>query len=71
MKPVSSPRGRIIRTASNLEHVPIEHEEWWRETVRYSKFNRQGIDIVCASFEHRKPKGVIIFVTGWSESFLK
>ena len=34
MKRVGSPRGRVVRTASNLEHVPIEHEEWWQETVR-------------------------------------
>eukprot|EP00602_Paraphysomonas_sp_CaronLab_P010596 CAMPEP_0185035568 /NCGR_PEP_ID=MMETSP1103-20130426/27186_1 /TAXON_ID=36769 /ORGANISM="Paraphysomonas bandaiensis, Strain Caron Lab Isolate" /LENGTH=386 /DNA_ID=CAMNT_0027572707 /DNA_START=59 /DNA_END=1219 /DNA_ORIENTATION=- len=62
---------KVVRSASSLEYAPIEHENWWRETVRYSKFNRQGLDIVCASFEHREPIGCIVFVTGWSESFLK
>ena len=39
--------------------------------MQYSKFNRQGIDIVCAAFEHPNPVGCVVFVTGWSETFLK
>jgi lysophospholipase len=62
---------KVVRSASSLEYAPIEHENWWREYVKYTKFNRQGLDIVCAAFEHRNPVGCIVLVTGWNESFLK
>jgi len=50
---------------------PVIHTDWWKKHVRYSTFNRQGIDIFCASFVHAKAKGNVVFVTGWNESFLK
>lgn len=60
--------------APELTYLPIgspEEEEWWKKTCVYSKFRRQGIDIVCASFEHTKPKANVVLVTGLFESFLK
>lgn len=46
--------------------------EWWKEHVRYFKFRRQGIDIVCASFEQKiNARANVIVVTGWNETFLK
>lgn len=52
--------------------LPNEIGEWWDSHVVFSKFKRQGLDIVCASFEHSsKPLANIILVTGWSETFLK
>jgi alpha-beta hydrolase superfamily lysophospholipase len=62
---------KVMRSASSLEYAPIEHENWWREFVKYSKFNRQGLDIVCASFEPPHPLGCIVIVTDWNETFLK
>jgi alpha-beta hydrolase superfamily lysophospholipase len=53
---------------------PICNEEWWKSHVKYSKFNRQDIDIVYACFEHQSnisPKANIIFLTGLTESFVK
>jgi lysophospholipase len=44
---------------------------WWESHVVYSKFRRQGIDIICASFKHAAPKANIIFLTGLTESFIK
>ena len=62
---------KVVRSSSTLEYFPIEHENWWGEYVKYTKFNRQGLDIVCASFEHHNPIGCILLVTGWNETFLK
>jgi alpha-beta hydrolase superfamily lysophospholipase len=64
-----------LNTASNkkvnTDFTPVIHEEWWRDNITYSTINRQGIDICTASFVHPNPKGNIIFITGWSETFLK
>jgi alpha-beta hydrolase superfamily lysophospholipase len=61
-----------MRTACEVSAAPIANEEWWNKHVQYSKFRRQGIDIICASFLHSKPaKANIIFLTGLTESFLK
>lgn len=61
-----------MRTACEVNAFPISNAEWWNKHVQYSKFRRQGIDIVCASFQHSKPaKANIIFLTGLTESFLK
>ena len=54
-----------------VDFLPVVHEEWWGKTVSYSKFNRQGVDIFTAAFVHPQPKGNVVFVTGWSETFLK
>jgi hypothetical protein len=32
---------------------PIVNKDWWNAHVIYSKFRRQGIDIICASFKHK------------------
>jgi len=50
---------------------PVIHQQWWKEHVRYSTFNREGIDIFCASFVNPKAHAKVVFVTGWNESFLK
>ena len=58
------------------------NRDWWNANVIYSKFRRQGIDIVCACFKHKQPqqqqsqqhiypKANIIFITGLTESFIK
>jgi lysophospholipase len=62
-----------MRTSVDATYSPIEHCEWWDNHVVFSKFNRQGIDIMCASFVNtsHKCKGNIVFITGWSETFLK
>ena len=49
----------------NVMFTPYVEEEWWKKHVKYSTFNRQGIDIFTASFIHDAPKGNVIFVTGW------
>ena len=61
------------RTPIDANYTPISEidAKWWEKHVLYSKFNRLGIDVVCASFENPDAKANIIFVTGWSESFLK
>jgi lysophospholipase len=64
----------MLVPAPELSFVPIgtkEEEEWWKQHVVYSKFRRQGIDIVCAAFEHPKAKANVIVITGLFESFLK
>ena len=48
----------------DLRPLPIENSEWWNDHVKYSIFNRQGLDIVCASFEHPSTRGNVIFLTG-------
>ncbi len=50
---------------------PVIESEWWSSHVKYSSFNRQGIDIFCAAFRNPNAKAKIIFVTGWNETFLK
>ena len=62
-----------MRTEVFLDYSPVTRADWWKEHVQYSKFNRQGIDITCASFEHSNStaKANIIFLTGWNETFLK
>jgi hypothetical protein len=60
-----------MKSEDNLDYVPIEHEAWWSQHAKYCSFNRQGIDIVCAQFHHPNPIGDVLFVTGWSETFLK
>jgi hypothetical protein len=60
-----------MRTPADINVSPIVNEEWWKEHVAYSKFRRQGIDIICASFVQSKPKANVIFLTGLMESFLK
>jgi lysophospholipase len=61
------------RTPIDANYLPVSEIDaiWWEKHVLYSKFNRLGIDVVCASFENPNAKANIIFVTGWSESFLK
>ena len=61
---------------SSLIPVVSEIGEWWRDHVKYWQFTRQGIDIVCAKFEHSpltnvKPIANVIIVTGWGDTFLK
>lgn len=34
---------------------PIVNSDWWNRHVSYSKFRRQGLDIICASFVHTTP----------------
>ncbi len=60
-----------MRTSCDINVSPIVNEDWWIATVSYSKFRRQGIDIICASFKHPNPKANIIFITGLTESFVK
>eukprot|EP01035_Chromulina_nebulosa_P039363 gene39363-53219_t len=57
---------------------PIVNEEWWNKHVVYTRFRRQGIDIICASFQHNRqdskhatPTANVIFITGLTESFIK
>ena len=39
-------------SSHNAQYTPITSKtgEWWDDHVSYSKFSRQGIDIICASF---------------------
>eukprot|EP01031_Cornospumella_fuschlensis_P034311 gene34311-41526_t len=60
-----------MRHSHNNTVVPLENTAWWTSHVKYSKFRRQGIDIVCASFDHVKPKATLIFLTGLTETFIK
>jgi hypothetical protein len=48
----------------DLKASPIENSDWWGAHVRYSIFNRQGLDIVCAVFENPRARGNVIFLTG-------
>jgi lysophospholipase len=58
-----------MRTTSFYD--PVIECDWWHKHCEYSHFNRQGIDIVTASFRHPSPKAAVVLMTGWSESFLK
>ena len=64
-----------MKTALNESYVPLPSGagEWWERHVVLFKLKRQGLDLICATFEHtdRKPIANIILTTGWSESFLK
>jgi lysophospholipase len=60
-----------MRIACEIQVSPLTNTDWWNDHVHYSKFRRQGIDIICASFHHPKPKANIIFLTGLAESFIK
>ena len=52
------------------ECVPITQEGWWKEHVSYSKFNRQGVDITCASFHSEDAKANVFLIIGWNQTFL-
>ncbi|KAJ1426738.1 Alpha/Beta hydrolase protein [Ochromonadaceae sp. CCMP2298] len=60
-----------MRTACEPNVGPIVNSQWWNSHVSYSKFRRQGIDIVCASFKQKNAKANVVFVTGLMESFVK
>lgn len=61
-----------MRFPCEISAVPLLNTTWWTNHVQYSKFRRQGIDIICASFVHGKSsKANIVLVTGLTESFLK
>lgn len=60
-----------MRTSIEVSAAPLTNTQWWNNHVSYSKFRRQGIDIICAAFVHPKAKANIILVTGLTESFLK
>jgi alpha-beta hydrolase superfamily lysophospholipase len=60
-----------MRTACEPNVGPIINSQWWTAHVSYSKFRRQGIDIVCASFKQKNAKANVVFVTGLMESFVK
>ena len=69
---------RSTRVKFEAEYTPIVSElgDWWDQHVEYSKFSRQGIDIVCAHFEqkqHNKPKILanIIICNGFGDTFLR
>jgi len=67
----------MLRNDCDVHVSPIVNEEWWNANVIYSRFRRQGIDIICASFQHKLTSGSssgranIIFLTGLTESFIK
>ena len=64
----------MLLPCPELSYVPVgteTEETWWKQHCVYSKFRRQGIDIVCASFVHPKPKANVILITGLFETFLK
>lgn len=48
----------------DLKASPVENADWWAAHVRYSIFNRQGLDIICATFENPRARGNVIFLTG-------
>jgi alpha-beta hydrolase superfamily lysophospholipase len=61
-----------MRTACDISSPPLMNAKWWTEHVQYSKFRRQGIDIICAScVQPRVSKANVILVTDLSDSFLK
>jgi len=60
------------RSASkDFKPDPVVNRDWWKEHVRYWKFDRQGVEITCASFDNPDAKASIVLTTGWSETFLK
>ena len=54
-----------------IRYTPVTQTEWWNEHCEYAKFNRQGVDIMTASFTNPVAKAAVIVLTGWSETFLK
>ena len=54
-----------------IKYAPVLQAAWWNENCEYAKFNRQGIEILTASFVHHTPKAAVVLLTGWSETFLK
>eukprot|EP01039_Chlorochromonas_danica_P006524 gene6523-7195_t len=60
-----------MRVPANITIAPLDNTQWWNQHVKYYKFRRQGIDIICASAERSHPKAKIIFLTGLAETFLK
>lgn len=62
-----------MRAKASIQTVPLDNTAWWNAHVRYSKFRRQGIDIICASAEHHTshPRAKIVFLTGLAETFIK
>lgn len=54
-----------------LDVEPFTHADWWRARCSYSKFNRQGVDIVCASFLADAPRANVFIVPAWNETFLR
>ena len=58
----------------SLDVSPSSEPVWFQKHVAFSAFQRQGIQIICASFKHadkKSVKGNVVVVTGWSESFMK
>lgn len=69
---VIAAEGKSARSGSlSSELLPVTQQSWWEQHVEYSKFNRQGLDIFTASFVRADAKANVVFVTGWSECFLK
>ncbi len=60
-----------MRAACTINVTPLENTEWWNKHAKYSKFRRQGLDIICATCEHPKPRANLVFLTGLTESFIK
>lgn len=65
-----------LKTKLDVQYTPINSDlgEWWDEHASYSKFSRQGIDIVCVAFEQKNKRVAIanvIILCGWSASFLR
>lgn len=60
-----------MRSSCDISAFPLTNTDWWNAHVQYSKFRRQGIDIICAAFAHPKPRANVILLTGLMESFLK
>jgi lysophospholipase len=59
-------------SASDQQPNNEDISAWWSDHVEYYQFNRQGINIMCASFEHKaeEPKANVVVVTGWNQTFL-
>jgi len=55
----------------DVDYLPIDNEEWWKIHVKYFIFDRQGLDITCAEFQHPNPRANVVLITGWNETFLK
>ena len=70
-------RTNVAIDLNGINPLNGEDAEWWEKHCVYSRFRRQGIDIICDSFEQQKVSSKkpalanVILVTGWSESFLK
>jgi lysophospholipase len=61
-----------MRIPCEVTAVPLTNTKWWTDHVQHSKFRRQGIDIICASFiQPKTAKANLVLVTGLMESFLK